>query len=543
MPFLPIVERELRVAARRPSTSLARFLVALVGIILWLGLAATSHRHPPAYIGELLFNILALLLFVWCVCAGVFLTADCLSVEKREGTLGLLFLTDLKGYDIVLGKLASTSLKGSSALIAALPVLALPLLLGGVTGAEFWRVVLTLLTTLSLSLASGLFMSAVTRESRSAMGGTFLWLLFVTAVLPLACHVIFDPPTPAYARQWCLWPSPAFLLQRAEGLPEFWPSFFVHMGVIFALLGAACIALARSWRDRRGSLKVRRVRASLRDFGNPYAWLARRGQPPLWLVWGLVIFGGLTSIGLMIDAHLSRAALIARAGWSFAAGVLAAFAAHQLFKYMVVAEASRCFSEDRRNGTMEMLMVSPISPAAIIDGQRRALAALFRRPAWTLIALNLFLIFSHYLTRPFGPEFELWIVALGGGMMLLLADYYGLSWTAMWLGLRCRRHHRAVLGTLLRIMLPLWIVGFLLFVGLFRGLLGFEEMIICWTFLGAGLSLMTGHFAQAELRRHFRSISRGDYPLRASICRDDLPEPQTELLKVMSGAPDKTAVR
>ena len=37
MTFLPIVERELRVAARQPSTSLLRFLVALVGVILWLG--------------------------------------------------------------------------------------------------------------------------------------------------------------------------------------------------------------------------------------------------------------------------------------------------------------------------------------------------------------------------------------------------------------------------------------------------------------------------------------------------------------------------
>ena len=29
-------------------------------------------------------------------------TADSLSAEKREGTLGLLFLTDLRGYDVVL---------------------------------------------------------------------------------------------------------------------------------------------------------------------------------------------------------------------------------------------------------------------------------------------------------------------------------------------------------------------------------------------------------------------------------------------------------
>lgn len=177
MTFLPIVERELRVAARQPSTSLLRFLVALVGVILWLGLiGARSGRAAPANIGETLFYALTFLLFVCCLSAGMFLTADCLSVEKREGTLGLLFLTDLKGYDIVLGKLFSTSLRSSYALVAGFPVLALPLLIGGVTVGEFWRVVLTLLATLFLSLTCGLFMSAVMRQSRSGLGGTFLFL-------------------------------------------------------------------------------------------------------------------------------------------------------------------------------------------------------------------------------------------------------------------------------------------------------------------------------------------------------------------------------
>ncbi|HQU46125.1 MAG TPA: hypothetical protein PK867_25150, partial [Pirellulales bacterium] len=38
------------------------------------------------------------------------LTADCISSERREGTLGLLFLTDLRGHDVVLGKLVVAGL-------------------------------------------------------------------------------------------------------------------------------------------------------------------------------------------------------------------------------------------------------------------------------------------------------------------------------------------------------------------------------------------------------------------------------------------------
>jgi len=90
----------------------------------------------------------------------------------------------------------------------------------------------------------------------------------------------------------------------------------------------------------------------------------------------------------------------------------------------------------------------------------------------------------------------------------------------MWLGLRSRRHHRAVLGTLLRVMMPSWVVAFLLFAGLGRGRLGFEEMLICWMFLGAAISLMVGQFAQMELRAHFRMLARAEEPRRFGDTRD-----------------------
>ena len=54
------------------------------------------------------------------------------------------------------------------AALAIFPVMALPLLLGGVTGAEFGRVLSVLLATLFLSLALGMFISTISRESRHA---------------------------------------------------------------------------------------------------------------------------------------------------------------------------------------------------------------------------------------------------------------------------------------------------------------------------------------------------------------------------------------
>src|SRR5437660_12391720 len=133
MTFLPIVERELRVASRRRSTYWVRFFLALGALVLWFFLFVSSGNSAVSPRGKMLFVALGFLALSFGLLAGMFLTANCLSEERREGTLGLLFLTPLRGYDVVLGKLMANSLPAIYGLLAVLPLLALPLLMGGVT--------------------------------------------------------------------------------------------------------------------------------------------------------------------------------------------------------------------------------------------------------------------------------------------------------------------------------------------------------------------------------------------------------------------------
>ena len=104
MTFLPIVDRELRLAARRRTTYLARIGTAALVILIFGGLQLTqAFRLGPFFTaGQTQFFVLKWLGFLFACSAGVFLTSDALSEEKREGTLGLLFLTDLNGFDVVL---------------------------------------------------------------------------------------------------------------------------------------------------------------------------------------------------------------------------------------------------------------------------------------------------------------------------------------------------------------------------------------------------------------------------------------------------------
>src|SRR6266478_5630838 len=108
MIFLPIVARELRVAARRHGTYVTRFVIAVGALVLGSFIFLMEMNAQTQELGQFLFRGLSVLALLYCLATGRRSTADCLSEEKREGTLGLLFLTDLRGYDIVFGKLAAT---------------------------------------------------------------------------------------------------------------------------------------------------------------------------------------------------------------------------------------------------------------------------------------------------------------------------------------------------------------------------------------------------------------------------------------------------
>src|SRR6266850_2153725 len=191
MIFLPIVDRELRVASRRSATYWSRFQAGLAALVPAFFLLAGPIPFPSlAQKGAHMFQILAFLAFFYAMLSAVRLTADSLSGEKREGTLGFLFLTDLKPYDVVFGKLAATSFTALYGLLAVLPILAIPILLGGVTLADVLRLALVLLNTLFFALSLAMFISALCWREKTAVGMTILLLFAFCGGLPIAGAIV-----------------------------------------------------------------------------------------------------------------------------------------------------------------------------------------------------------------------------------------------------------------------------------------------------------------------------------------------------------------
>ena len=485
--FLPIVERQLRESSRRPATYRMRSLLALAALAIWFFLLiAGSHAGGGVRKGMMLFIAIGVLAMGFCLVAGIFLTADCLSEEKREGTLGLLFLTELKGYDVVLGKLVATSLHSIYGLLAVLPLLALPLLMGGVTSGEFWRVTAVLLLTLYLTLSIGIVVSALARETRQAMSATLFIIIFLAGVLPL-CWWIQRVSFSGSQWDFLLWPSPGYLYMRAfdyywrfgAGSDIFWNSFLIIFLLATIALLAACFYLPQAWHEK-GETEKRRPEQNWRRqfrFGsiasrladrwrlefNPFYWLSSRDRFPshiaktaiglLFLIWLGCYAGCYSSSGRTKDT-------------CFGIVMFLSYGIHQVFKALITIEASRRLSEDRQSGALELLLVTPLSISKILSGQRRALGEVFRWPMVFVAIINLcmfFLITGRNRVGMSGTDRVVFSeMFIGGGLMVAL-DALALTWVGMSMALKKRGHHRAIYSTFARVMLPPWL-AILLFV-------------------------------------------------------------------------------
>lgn len=537
MSFLPVVERELRVAARQRTAYWTRLGGAAAGLLLCAWIMLIPSFRSPQTLGIVLFHTVAVATFFYSVLAGLLRTSDCLSEEKREGTLGLLFLTDLKGYDIVLGKLAATSVNGFYAMLAVFPVMAISLLAGGVDIIEFWRVVLVAVNNLFFSLAIGMFCSAISRDERKAIALAIGLMIFFTGLLPMfgGLHAaasnqpknpLFFIPSPGYA---------AFMsFDEAQKAAPTFNYFHQSVATIHAmallLLWLSCRIVPRTWQDKVESSGASRWREFWRRIAygaaatrararklmldiNPIYWLAGRDRLKVALVWA---FLGATALPWAwgLTKHPND--------WKEGpAYVLTALWLHTLLKVWVATEACRRFTADRRNGALELLLSTPMTVRDILNGQLLALLKQFALPAMAIVLADIVFLFSE---RHQG-DWALWWIA---GITVFIADLVTVAWVSMWTGLRSINSIRAAAAAMARILILPW----LLFAMLSTGVLIIEQidrnilprwiddettLLVMWALIAFVIDILFGASAYRNLTTRFREVvaARFDKPRKA----------------------------
>jgi ABC-type transport system involved in multi-copper enzyme maturation permease subunit len=497
MTFLPIVDRELRVAARRKSTYRMRTWTVVVALVVGcFSLFPMMLMRGPGSVGKPFYTTLTGFAFGLCLLAGALLTADCLSEEKRDGTLGFLFLTDLKGYDVVLGKFMAMSLSAIYGLLAVLPITGLSLLLGGLTGGEFWRMTLALFNALFFSLATGILVSAIGRDSQRVMGGTLGLVILFAGGLPAlvkAGLAMGVPPgwdclawiSPYYAFGKAL--EPMYLWQPAR----YWWALLASQLFGWCLLALASLALPRRWQERtgadegasvltqwpqrrgKGTAERARAREELLPV-NPVLWLMSSGPDLRRIAWLIVWVWG--AVVLLVTL------LAPREMGGFVLGWYGVRPFGFLLKWLLALQACRFFVEARRNGALEMLLCTPLTSRDILGGQMLALKKTFLWPiVWLLALLFVPVVVQVVATRAWntpgmGTAF-IGFVASGFCCLRMYADCYAVIWFGMWLALTLKKPGLAASLTVLFVLvLPSMLCVLDVFADLFFILWGMTKL-------------------------------------------------------------------
>jgi ABC-type transport system involved in cytochrome c biogenesis permease component len=558
MTLLPIVARELRVASRRAATYWTRFTFALLAVVVGSFAWAIVMRQSPRETGFALFVTFSVVAYVYSLLTGALWTADCVSEEKREGTLGLLFLTDLRSYDIVFGKLAASSVTAVYGLLAIFPVMAIPLLLGGVAIAEFWRVVLVCLNNLFISLALGLLCSALCKDERKSIGLSLLIIALLTAGWPALIgwiannipsghplhHLFNRDPFPLLVLcpgMTCVFAFDEPYNQMLRSVKFNW--FYVTLGcthlVGWIALLLSMFILPRIWQDKAASAKTlrRREQWQLLTAGpsgaraafrrrlleiNPFYWLASRERFKVTLVWlwigaaaTLWVFGLIKAKREWLDpgTYMMTAVLL-----------------HSFFKCWLAMEASRRLGLDRRSGALELLLCTPLSVKEILHGQWLALLRQFG-PAVALVCLADLLFVGLGLKHSYSvSDRNEWIAVWFAGLIIFVLDLITLALLSMWMSLKNRKPTQAGLIAILRVCIVPWA----LFGGMGAILAILDEVfhikivpgsregmffLGIWFAIGLGNSLLLALTSLRNLHTQFRACALDRSEMRAPFWR------------------------
>jgi ABC-type Na+ efflux pump permease subunit len=470
----PVVLRELREGARRPVNRRLRFWSAAIGLLL-VGLILPNVGGSAVSTGSYLLVGLHTFLIVMIFLIVPALTADCIARERRDGTLGLLFLTPLSANGIVAGKLLVQALRALTLWLAVLPLLTIPFLSGGVT----WFDALTAATlefcTGIICLGAGLLVSSFARERNSAF--LFAYVLALIHIVLFAHifqfiliiswrgfsfgwnHWLLSRETisiflgPIGIRTSGLWSSLATVSTLLANIWKWlcWCSPAIAILILYLINIFAAARIKRSWQDKppsrlreslfnpsprsvtrmavnggdrkfevpslvaplfRGRFR-RRMRRYLER--NPIAWLQQYSWKARVNKWCLcLVFLAIACMGASASEttrELMTAALLI---------TLAGF-------YTFVGVSG--FLEEKRSGALELLLVTPITANKLIFGRTWGLWKQFLPAGLVLAGLYANSLWQKYSSdddlSPIVPSVA--AIALGGFLTLpIFATYFAL---------------------------------------------------------------------------------------------------------------------
>lgn len=354
MNVAPIIEREMRGESRRPLNYWLRVLAGGVLILVFASVVIGAQIGLSG-LGAALFGALERTLrwALWIIVP--LMTADCVSREKREGTLGLLFLTPLTVVDVIAGKVVIHVLRAVTLFLAAVPLLGLPFVLGGVSLADVLVAVAQQANAVLLGIAAGIF--------ASTRGGSEIQVMVKAEgcafALLLVSSVWMGPLEGSFS-------SPTWLVTGVQF------SLGLSLLLFFFTLNASARRLKENWQEESAGqeqprwVEVFSKSESWREVfywdksrtldHNPVAWLQEYSWTARLTKWGWFLLLLLAELITLNDFDPTGSA-----SWQT---VLTAGLA-----LGVAFSAAGSFRREHNTGLLELLLVTPLSVRQIVGGR------------------------------------------------------------------------------------------------------------------------------------------------------------------------------
>ncbi len=410
-PANPIVIRIVHGGSRRTRHMYLRtgYLAALIGVLLWLllikaGQGTVSYRDLAAA-GAVAFEWSAYLqIALICLLAPVFM-AGAIAQEANPRTWEILLTTPLSATQVVLGNFIGRMFFIVSLLLASLPLFAITQYFGGVPGTSifasyaislcFALLVGAIAITLSVNRLAGqraVFAFYIATVSYIAVTGAIdlrLRMSFGGGVTPLtplnpflALNALLSPsnyPTPSEAS-----------LATMSGLGRLWfgspvLAWCLVSGVLSTLMlgvSAGAVRMLGS-RERKSSKRFGGFLGSGQRDGhkprtvwhNPIAWaeaVARGLTLKRWIArWSFIAIGALWGLGVIFYYHIGSANHD-----EFRFALAATVSAEMLIISLVAINmAATAVTREREDGTLDLILATPVTPAMYLRGKLRGLIA------------------------------------------------------------------------------------------------------------------------------------------------------------------------
>jgi len=418
------------------------------------------------------------------------LMAGAIAQEKERETLGLLFLTDLTSWELILQKYFGRLIPMLTLLFLSLPLLAVAYSLGGVS-------VEMLYTSAAILFLACLWVGAVALECSAHSATTFqalvrcwgicpafalfcgmgpvpVWMIARTAFGSSPNQISFIMPMIILTVGFLL-PTILFLLRSQQIL---FPRAFVQRRNPF---GHQFKKLDQYWKDLRKLLRAilrkrdqeahadaeQVVRRGLGALGDRRAWslggfLMARMQIPNVLAFA-IIFGVIALIALTANVWLDP-----KSGGAF---VVVVGGLWILALLTVPIQSANAVASERINERLGAILTTPLTAREILDewlAPVRRWIQFLVRPLMVVFAAEAIVKFK--TQEPGDPRWK--NLALYLGIALLTVRIYPalVQWSCFWIGLRIRNQIRALMTSLVLVVawciIPLAAASFLVQTGL-----------------------------------------------------------------------------